>query len=120
MLVTYGRLFSYACHAKEALHKLGIEICILKLNQIKPIETECISLCLEKRRVFFFEEGILNGGIGETFGYLLQKNHYPGEFYLNAIEEAFVPQASVKSSLCRFCLDEKGMENIIYGVENRE
>ena len=58
MLVTYGRLFSYACHAKEALHKLGIEICILKLNQIKPIETECISLCLEKRRVFFFEEGI--------------------------------------------------------------
>ena len=42
------------------------------------------------------------------------------EFYLNAIEEAFVPQASVKSSLCRFCLDEKGMENIIYGVENRE
>ena len=42
------------------------------------------------------------------------------KFYLNAIEEAFVPQASVKSSLCRFCLDEKGMENIIYGVENRE
>ena len=90
MLVTYGRLFSYACHAKEALHKLGIEICILKLNQIKPIETECISLCLEKRRVFFFEEGILNGGIGETFGYLLQKNHYPGEFYLNAIEQGIL------------------------------
>ena len=120
LLVTYGRLFSCACLAKESLHKLGIEICILKLNRIKPIADECLAACEGKRHVFFFEEGILSGGIGETFGYLLQKSHYEGEFHLTAIEDAFVPQASVKSSLCRFCLDEKGMENIIYGVENRE
>ena len=120
ILVTYGRLFSCACLAKEALHKHGIEICILKLNQVKPIAEECTTKCMDKKHVFFFEEGILSGGIGETFGYLLQKKHYAGEFHLTAIEDAFVPQASVKSSLCRFCLDEKGMENIIYGVENRE
>ena len=29
LIITYGRLFSYACKAKEQLGKEGIEVCIL-------------------------------------------------------------------------------------------
>lgn len=120
MLVTYGRLFSYACRAKEALRAQGQDICVLKLNRIKPIDEKSVAACKEKNRVFFFEEGILSGGIGETFGYLLQKNHFQGRFHLTAIADAFVPQASVKSSLNRLSLDDKGMIDIICGAENCE
>ncbi len=71
--------------------------------------------------MFFFEEGILNGGIGETFWVSFAEKSLSGRILPQRHRgEAFVPQASVKKALMPVLLDEKGMENIIYGVENRE
>ena len=56
LLVTYGRLFSYACKVKEILEAQGKRIRILKLNRIKPIDPCAISLATQYRQVFFFEE----------------------------------------------------------------
>lgn len=56
LLITYGRLFSYACKAKETLAKQGIEICILKLCRIKPIDENAVDFAADFDNVWFFEE----------------------------------------------------------------
>lgn len=113
LIVTYGRLFSSACIARENLQAKGINVCILKFNKIKPIDENAIKFATKFFNIFFFEEGILNGGIGEHFNYKLAKDNFCGKFNLTAIDDKFVSQATVKATLEALSLDEKGMENII-------
>lgn len=113
VIVTYGRLFSKAFTAKENLEAKGIKVSILKLNKIRPISEDAIEFAAKFSNIFFFEEGILNGGIGEHFNYKLSKKGFSGRFNLTAIDDKFVPQATVKATLAALNLDSTGMENII-------
>lgn len=113
VIVTYGRIFSYACSAADELKNRGYDVCVLKLNRIKPIDVEAVKSVLNSKKIFFFEEGIKNGGIGETFSELLLENGYAGKFLLNAIGNEFVEHASVASLLKKYNLDEDGMIKII-------
>ncbi len=45
------------------------------------------------------EEAIKNGGIGEHFGIKLMENDYNGKYIIKAIENQFVPQATVNKAL---------------------
>ena len=111
-IVTYGRLFSFACKALSKLGDLGIRVKILKLNRIKPIDEDAVKIALNTENVFFFEEGIQLGGIGEHFGYLLLKNNFRGKYFLRGITN-FVPHATMLQSLHSLGLDDKGMVNMI-------
>lgn len=113
VVVTYGRLFSYACLAKENLLKKGIKICVIKLNRIKPIDSRAIFIAKSFKNVFFFEEGMLSGGVGENFNYKLDNAGFAGKFYITAIENQFIAQASVETILHKLCLDAEGIEKII-------
>ena len=86
LIVTYGRMFSYACLAKERLAKDGIDVCILKLNVIKPLSRSSVKKSLSFHDCFFFEEGIRNGGVGEIFGLELYQRGYKGNYILTAID----------------------------------
>ena len=113
ILVTYGRLFSYACMAKETLAKSNVEVCILKLNRVKPIDHAAVQTALSGKYVVFFEEGMLSGGAGEYFSYLLTQNNFCGRYILKAVDDQFVPQASMSSALHTLGLDAEGMINTI-------
>jgi len=113
LLITYGRLFSYACLAKERLFKKGIDICILKLGRIKPIPKEAIAQAKRFSYIFFFEEGMAAGGVGEHFMFELSRGRWNGNYSLTAIDNRFVQQSSVESSLKALSLDDSGMANII-------
>ena len=113
LIVTYGRLFSYALRAKEALSKDGIEVCILKLCRIKPINPQAIEFARGFKGVWFFEEGILNGGIARTFSDMLTLGGFEGSYHIRAIRDGFVKQMSVDEALHMLRLDAEGMaENI--------
>lgn len=113
LLITYGRLFSYACRAKEKLAKMGIEICILKLCKIKPISDDAVAIASEFENVWFFEEGIKNGGIARNFSDLLFLTKFDGSYHIKAIDDKFVKQMSVSEALSELKLDDNGMVNII-------
>lgn len=108
LIVTYGRLFSYACQAKERLSEQGIDVCILKLNVIKPLPATAAKTALEFRNVCFFEEGIRSGGIGEAFGIALYQEGFRG-CYKNTAIDGFVKQAKVDSALHHLGLDCDGI-----------
>ncbi len=112
VMVTYGRLFSFACRALAALRDAGISVRIVKLNRIKPIDLDAVSDTLKAKKVFFFEEGIEQGGVGEHFNYLLTQSGFSGKFYLRGITN-FVPHATMLQSLNALELDDKGMVNMI-------
>lgn len=113
LIVTYGRIFSYACLAAERLKEQGIDVCILKLNKIKPISKEAAQKSSGFKKIYFFEEGIKSGGIGEGFGLLLYQSGYRGSYKLTAIED-YVKQAKVDSALHKLGLDAEGIEQTIY------
>lgn len=125
-IVTYGRLFSYACEAAQRLRKSEITVGVVKLNRIKPIDTDSVKLCLNYKKVFFFEEGIRSGGTGESFSRMLLENGFTGEFCLKAFEDCFVEQGEIESQLHKYGLDADGMCSLIeqqqggknYGQEN--
>lgn len=115
MLVTYGRLFSYACKAKERLAQEGIDVCIIKLTKIKPIDKGAVLAASKGEKIFFFEESLHVGGIGETFGYELKK--YTNDYYykIHAIKDQFVQHQTVAQALNEYKLDDDGMIEIIKG-----
>ncbi len=115
LIITYGRLFSYACLAREELEKKGVNVCILKLNTIKPIPKAAPRKAAVYRYCCFFEEGIRHGGIGEVFGFKLYEQGFKGSYHLTAIEN-YVHQAKTDSALYRLGLDDKKMTEKILKI----
>ena len=111
-IVTYGRLFSFACGAMNLLKEQGFNIKIIKLNRIKPIDMDAVRAVSGAERVFFFEEGIQQGGVGEHFHFLLGKSGFAGEFYLRAIND-FVPHSTMWEALEDLGLTDQGMMEMI-------
>ena len=111
-IITYGRLFSEACEAVHRLAAEGIRIRVIKLNRIKPIPREAVSCAAAASRLFFFEEGIERGGIGEHVGALLWQRRFRGTYCLKGIG-GFVPHASMDETLHSLGLDAEGMVKTI-------
>ena len=109
LLVTYGREFSYACFAKEKLAAQGIDICILKLNTILPLPVGALMKAKPYEDVYFFEEGVRSGGLGEYFGFCLYQMGFVGRYHLAALSGC-VPQAKTDSALHKAGLDSKMIE----------
>ena len=57
----------------------------------------------------FFEETELSGGIGEHLSALLLKNGFKGEYKIHAVENEFLPAATVSSAIKSQKLDCESM-----------
>ncbi len=111
-IVTYGRIFSHACTARDLLIKDGRDFSVIRLNRIKPIDRQAVGQTLGSENIYFFEEGIKNGGIGETFGELLAESSYKGNYRLTAVDNHFVRHAPVSKLYEEYMLDADGMYKI--------
>ncbi len=120
LLVTYGRLFSYACKAQQMLSEKGIDVCILKLCKIKPISDDAVFFASRFKEIWFFEEGVKNGGIARNFSDLVVLRGFRGSYHIKAIGDEFVKQMSVNEALEMLKLDSKGMTEVILKDLNNE
>lgn len=113
VIVTYGRLFFEAAKAvKELLHH-NIKAKVLKLNRIKPIDPEAIKEVIDAKHIFFYEEGVRSGGIGEKFAAELLQHGYKGSYDITAVEDCFVKQAKVPELIKQYGFDSESMVNKI-------
>lgn len=113
LIITFGRTFSNAYIAQQELQNEGIGVSILKLNKIKPIHPGAVKYALGFDEIYFYEESMKTGGIGEHFDLLLAGENYKGKYSLHAVEDTFVAPASVEEQLKEFGLDVEGMVNDI-------
>lgn len=112
VIVTYGRLFSFACKAIARLRETRLPCRIVKLNRIKPIDPEAIQNTMRGKKIFFFEEGVEQGGVGEHFNYLLGQNGFQGKFFLRGVKN-FIPHATMRQILDSLGLTDNGMVEMI-------
>ena len=104
-IVTYGRIFA---NALEAQADLG-DVTVIKLNKIYPLGGEFTDELLKFDEIYFFEESVKTGGIGELCGAALLEKGYRGKYIIHAINNKFVPTSSVSSALRVNGLDSDGM-----------
>jgi 1-deoxy-D-xylulose-5-phosphate synthase len=119
-LVTFGRVFSFAAECKEQLEKEGIDTKLIKLNRIIPIDPAAVKEACPCRHVFFFEEGIQRGGIGEHFSYLLEEQKFEGNFHLRAIEDPYIKHAPMFRSLETLGLNTEGIRQMVLDTLQKE
>lgn len=115
LIVTFGRTFSAAYEAQQELAREGIAVSILKLNKIKPVHPEAVAFASGFEKIYFYEESLKTGGIGEHFEYLLSLHRFKGAFALTAVEETFVKPAQVGEQLHAYGLDAESMIRDIKG-----
>lgn len=109
-LVTYGRLFSFAAEADQKLHKDGFAVKLLKINRIIPLDPAAVAAVSECKRIYFYEEGLQQGGVGVQFSHLLQQAGFTGAFVLHAVADPFLPHAPMYRTLEALGFSAKGME----------
>lgn len=108
-VVSYGKEF---LNVYDALGELDNTFAI-KLNRIKPINPNVLDLLKNVKTVFFFEEGIKSGGVGECFGSMLAESDVTAKFRHICIEDEFIKQASVDSQLKKYRLDRESIIDIV-------
>lgn len=115
-IISYGREF---CECYKAYEQLD-DTFIIKLNQIKPISPSTVMLAADAKNVFFFEESIKTGGVGETFAALLEELNIRVNFRHIAVNDEFIKQASVASQLKKYSLDSQGILEVIRGEKQNQ
>lgn len=108
-VVSFGREF---LNIYDALGELDNTFAI-KLNRIKPINPNVFDLLKNVKTVYFFEEGIKSGGVGECFGSMLAESDVTAKFRHICIEDEFIKQASVESQLKKYRLDKESIIDIV-------
>lgn len=110
-IVTYGRLFENCAKASNILKNTFV----LKLNKIKPIDEKCFDKLKDVKKIYFYEEAICEGGVGDHFASLLLQNGIHSEFVYKAISSEFVKQAPVDHQISHYGLD---VNSIVKEVQN--
>lgn len=113
LIISYGRIFSNCYKACELLKTDGINISLLKLTKIAPIDKKLIDITINYENILFVEEGIETGGIGQQFGIMLLSNKYKGNYKIQAINNEFIQQATVEQALESCHLDACSIADII-------
>lgn len=89
----------------------------LFLNRIMPIPGEVIDILKAYSQIYFFEEGMRRGGIGEHLLYSLNRAGFRGGFRITAVENQFVGAAECEAQLRKYGLDR---ESILRRVRDEE
>lgn len=110
-LVTYGREFNECYNAYTQLN----DTFVIKLNTIKPIDKNVLNQLKYCKNIYFYEEAIALGGIGESFGDMLAENSITANYKHIAVNNEFVKQASAQSQIAHYKLDTS---SIISEVNN--
>lgn len=117
VIVTYGRVFGPACSAVRKLEEEGLNVCVLKLNKIRPIDPEAIGFAAEAKKIFFFEEGVRSGSVGEKLAATLLEKGYKGSYNLTAVDDCFVRQSTIPQLMKQYGFDADSIaEKVRRGV----
>ncbi len=110
-IVTYGRVVGNAINAAIELGNTAV----IKLNSLTEINSALFSELHKYENIFFFEEGIKSGGIGEHLGNLIAESDINASYRHIAVDGCFVAAASVDSQLKKFGLDKNSIIKTVKG-----
>lgn len=107
--VTYGRVFEQAYAAYSELKNISL----IKINVISPLDDALIEAAMQYKNIYFFEEGVRCGGIGEHFFSCLTERGYKGYTRLTAADNPFISHATTASVFSKLGLDSESIKTTI-------
>ena len=111
LVISYGREFDNVLSAGKELDNTAL----LKLNKIYPLSDLLIREISKYKEIFFFEEGIKSGGIAEKLGAKIAESGFDVKYKIVAVDDTFVPAATVKASLKKYGLDAQSIIKTVKG-----
>lgn len=117
IVITFGRITENAAAAVHHLREQGKKISLLKLIRIIPLPEKVLEIASRYGTVYFFEEGMKQGGIAQSFLSALYEMGYEGRVEITALPKEFIKQGSIPSVLKRYGLDRESMERKIASRE---
>lgn len=109
LAVSFGRVGENVLEAAREL-----DICGLSFNKIKPIPEDAENFCLDFDKIYFFEEGVENGGFCQKLLSRLCQKGFKGDAVITAPED-FVAHGSTSRLLSCLCLDKQSIINTVTG-----
>lgn len=114
-LIANGVMVAKAMEAAELLEKEGIDVELIEMASIKPIDEEMIVSSAEKTRaVVTVEEHNIIGGLGGAVAEVLAKNAAGKPLAIVGIEDTFAETGDYEELLSKFGL---GTDNIVKRVK---
>lgn len=99
LLVSYGGEMAEALVAADHLKDQGQRVDVLQLVVINPLSEELMQKIMEYPLIFFAEEGVRQGGIGEHVACKLLEKGYTGRYHLQAVESNRLPHSDIGNLL---------------------
>ncbi len=107
LLISYGRVALSIKNIPDTDY--------LTLNKIYPIEDDVLKILKAYDKIYFFEEGIKDGGLAEKLMCKLYSSGFKGSFSITAVDGEFVKSADTENQLKKYGLDR---ESIVNKVKN--
>lgn len=113
LIITYGRLANEAFNAVKLLNERGIKASVLILNKIKPISEQAIKIASKFCNIYFYEESMRSGSIGQSFSEQLLSIGFKNVYEHIAVNDEFVAHADTEALMKRYHFDSESMINKI-------
>ncbi|GHV82773.1 1-deoxy-D-xylulose-5-phosphate synthase [Spirochaetia bacterium] len=115
-----GSLYEQAFEAVNILEKKGINADLYNLRFIKPLDEDHLALIMNSyEKIFFVEEGIKNGGIGEAAAELALRKKCPASVVTLNAGDKFYAHASRAELLAEAGLDGQGIAAAVSGTSTK-
>ncbi|RLZ10442.1 1-deoxy-D-xylulose-5-phosphate synthase [Faecalibacter macacae] len=112
-LLATGQL-SYTIKEIITENKLENEVCLIDFPFIKPLDEQFIKiLALKYNVIATFEDGILNGGFGDSVLKILNKSNYKGSFKMNGYPDEFITHGTINQLNQQLGLDKESILKFI-------
>ena len=109
-IISMGWMMSLVIQAEEILNRQGIEVRVLNMHTIKPIDTEAIlKAASETKAIITVEEHSIIGGLGSAVAEVLADNSCNVKFKRMGIPDKFCTNVGTHDELleeCRLTIDD--------------
>lgn len=110
LVVTFGRLFERVLEINRSGDAGNFDI--LKLVRIYPLDNEAALICMNYKRIIFYEESSKENGIAEHLLVKIFEMGFKGSYEIVSAS-GFIPNESAEQTMERFKMDKKSMTETI-------
>lgn len=115
-LVATGSMVATAVAVKDILAEIGIDVAVIDMHTIKPLDQEMIESCLDKSLIVTMEEHSIIGGLGSAVAEVLAQKRKRPVLQMIGIEDQYLHAADYE-----YLLKESGLtaENIAETIQRK-
>lgn len=108
-ILAWGRMVISALEAADILKEKGIDVRVVDMRWIKPLDVRAIEQAAQTRLVVTVEEGVICGGVGESVLEIMAREGLTAPSLVLGIPDEFVCQGKVDLLLRDLKLDGSGV-----------